>query len=264
MKNARLRWEGRARRHLGGKPHLCLTPKALAFPPSIRRPPHYKSVGSKCLRKGGEGLTISPPAPCAPWLVQTAGSPESPLCQSASCRRTGEKRAGCPHPVWTKHIAGAEMVGCGRALPAGGDGTGSTWAERFLSRANRVAGHRAQGPADAGGGAQEMGGQPGSNQLLGKVSQPWACAPHRHERKRPLRHGLAYKAHGAHFVWHRGVKGARAPMVVSEVTLLLGPFLCLAAMARNQMRGPSSLAGEVQGTVRLTGPGHQATTLLPK
>ena len=109
-----------------------------------------------------------------------------------------------------------------------------------------------------------MGGQPGSNQLLGKVSQPWACAPHRHERKRPLRHGLAYKAHGAHFVWHRGVKGARAPMVVSEVTLLLGPFLCLAAMARNQMRGPSSLAGEVQGTVRLTGPGHQATTLLPK
>lgn len=38
-------------------------------------------------------LTISPLAPCRPWLVQTACSPGSPLCRSASYRRTKERRA---------------------------------------------------------------------------------------------------------------------------------------------------------------------------
>lgn len=46
-------------------------------------------------------LTISLPAPCRPWLVQTADSPSSPPCQSASCRRTGKKQADWRRPTLT-------------------------------------------------------------------------------------------------------------------------------------------------------------------
>lgn len=93
----------------------------------------------------GERLTISPLAPCRPWLVQRAGSPGSPQCQSASCRRTEARADWSSHPAWmhTPHLDEAKsrlqnssMRGWGPYRQGGGstqhaqeEGCGCPWLE---------------------------------------------------------------------------------------------------------------------------------------
>lgn len=121
--------------HPSRKPQFCLSPEALAFPVHHAEASPTPSLRvSRCARKGVGRLTIFLPAPWRPWLVQTAGSPGFPLCQSASCRKTEEKRAGwrgrppwLSSPIWTKSTLWSQSRWeTGGAWPAIGDGICST------------------------------------------------------------------------------------------------------------------------------------------
>lgn len=115
--------------------------------------PPCRPWGSRCMTKGGGArthrLTTSPPAPCSSWLVQTAGSPGSPLCQSASCRRTVRAQQLQRPPV------PADLT------PPGGR-------EQYRGREwTQGPGLRAAGPPEAGKDAWETGEQQVQASTLG-------------------------------------------------------------------------------------------------
>lgn len=163
--------------HPSRKPQFCLTPEALAFPVCHREASPTVSLWvSRCARKGVGRLTISLPAPWRPWLVQTAGSPGFPLCQSASYRKTEEKRAGwrgCPpwlsSPHLDKeHITESEMVGEWRSLACHGR-RHMQHVSRNPCVPSRQGDRTTQRHEDD---AQMMGGQPGSGRFPGEGQSP--------------------------------------------------------------------------------------------
>ena len=157
METLRLRGRGQgqvsAHSRQGGKAQVCPFPREAA----PRQP-----RGSRCTRKGvGEthALTTSPPAPCRSWLVQRAGSPGSPLCQSASCKRTvkAEQLQRLPTPaVRTPAPQGGRKQHGGREW---------TWARPVGGRTTRgwrgcSGDGRAAGSGRYPGGGRESGHHP--------------------------------------------------------------------------------------------------------
>lgn len=145
---------------------------------------------SSGVRKDVGRLTISPPAPCKTWLVQTAGSPGSPLCQSASYRRTEEKRAGWRDcPLWLpsphmdkEHVMEPEVAGEQRS-PACRRRRHMRHVDRRRSGLSWQSGlPECTGPHRGMKRMLRWVGSRAQVSSLGKVSHPWTCAPSRHER----------------------------------------------------------------------------------
>lgn len=128
----------------GGKAQACPFPRGAS--------PH-QPWGGRCVRKAAGAaheLTTSPPAPCRSWLVRRAGSPGSPLCRSASCKRTARaKQLQRPPPRLPSH----------RPPPGGHrQHRGREWTRPGL---------RAAEPPEAGEDARETGGRQAWASTLG-------------------------------------------------------------------------------------------------